>query len=371
MNILYLCGKDIDSSSGVVQKVFEQVGAWKELGEGGAVISLKTLKLYRFDGTFLKSYGGNIQRRHGSGSKIARQLCTLRTIWQNSFFLERIIKELSPDIIYMRYFLWTPFLLRSLKSAPYVVEINSDEKMEFFLRSKITGLYNYLTRNFLLSRAAGLVCVTEELAEKFKSFGLPTSVIGNGIQVKDYPFSLAPHNKRPKLFFIGSPGQNWHGLEKIEFLSKKLHEFEFHIIGVKKEGRANLFYHGYLPFSDAVRIVARADVGISTLSLHYKHMNEACPLKSRQYFAQGLPIIMGYKDVDISQNLPFILKLPNKPSNVEEGLDKIVRFVRRVFNDSEIRSKAREFAIKYLDVEVKEKSRVNFLYKICEASCEY
>ena len=367
MKILYLCYEDIEEMSSVAQKVLGQVRAWKELGEIGVVLSLKSLKLYGFDGNVLKAYRKDTQRCPAGRMKIAMKLDTAKIFWKHSFYLEKIIRELSPDTIYMRYLLWTPFLLRALKLAPYVVEINTNEMVEYFLRSKITGLYNYLTRNILLSHAAGFVCVTEELTENVKDFGVPISIIGNGIQVKDYPFSLVPHNKRPKLLFIGSPNHNWHGLDKIEFLSIKLPEYEFHIIGVKKEGRANLFYHGYLPSIETARLAACVDVGISTLSLYYKSMIEACPLKSRQYLAQGLPVIMAYKDVDVAGDLPFILELPNEPHNVDKCLDMIVGFVKRVFNDQNIRNKAREFAIKYLDVGIKEKLRVDFIHKIYEA----
>ena len=70
--------------------------------------------------------------------------------------------------------------------------------------------------------------------------------------------------------------------------------------------------------------MSAADVAIGTLSLHTKQMEEACPLKVREYLAWGLPVIIGYKDTEFpAPDTAFLLQLPNNPTNVHDHLDQI------------------------------------------------
>lgn len=96
-------------------------------------------------------------------------------------------------------------------------------------------------------------------------------------------------------------------------------------------------------------------------------MREACPLKARQYLAQGVPVIGGYKDTDIDRQ-PFFLQLPNSPDNVASSLGAIGAYVREAYNNQELRQQAREFAARKLDVAEKEKARLSYFREVVERS---
>ena len=57
-----------------------------------------------------------------------------------------------------------------------------------------------------------------------------------------------------EIVFVGTPGQKWHGIDKIVYLANKLPENKFHIIGPEKEDISqlnlkidnNIIFHGYL-----------------------------------------------------------------------------------------------------------------------------
>src|SRR5690606_17477311 len=127
---------------------------------------------------------------------------------------------------------------------------------------------------------------------------------------------------------FGSPGIPWHGMDKVEQLAELLPEIDFHIVGVKKEGVTlnNLYYHGYLNGQNVELLYKQMDIGLGTLALHRKGMNEACPLKCREYAAHGLPLIIGYKDLDFSGQ-PFVLEISNREDNIKEGLTEIKQFI--------------------------------------------
>ena len=89
-------------------------------------------------------------------------------------------------------------------------------------------------------------------------------------------------------------------------------------------------WHGRLPREAALRLLDRADVGLGTLALHRKGMAEASALKMREYLAVGLPVIYGNEDRDVDPLEPWVLRLPNTESNVDDGLDEIDRFTDKV-----------------------------------------
>jgi hypothetical protein len=186
------------------------------------------------------------------------------------------------------------------------------------------------------------------------------------------PFNSNPNNSSPQLGFIGSPGQSWHGLDKLCILADLLSNCTIHVIGpseaecISMWGRAplNVVMHGYLGAKDSSEIMSKMDVGISTLALHRKGMTEACPLKVRQYLAQGLPILAASKDTDIIEEQVFYLRLPNCEKNILPNAQKIIEFVNAAFGNAQMRQAARDFAIKHLDIKSKEEKRLQFFRSI-------
>ena len=86
-------------------------------------------------------------------------------------------------------------------------------------------------------------------------------------------------------------------------------------------------------------MLASADVGIGTLGLHRKSMDEASPLKVREYLAVGLPVLYGYRDPDADDLQPFVLKVANTPTNVVDELDRIDGFVHGARGDQSFRGR--------------------------------
>ena len=354
MKILYLSDTDLDESSGVAKKILMQANQWKKLGYHVEILSWDSLSWFSLDGERLTKPKIFVKRR---GWRVLPHLY-LTTL--------KIIKELKNkhfDVIYMRYRLYSPFFSIIKRHGKIVVEINTNDKEEF-KKSFFLHLYNSLFRNLFLKNIDGFVCVSNELQKIFSAHKKPIAVIANGIDVEQYEFLEKTNNNKPNLVFIGSPNQRWHGVEKIEYLASKIPEFNFHFIGIEKENKENLRYYGYLNDLEARKIVAKMDVGISTLSLYLNNMQEASPLKSRQYLAQGLPIIYAYEDTDIVDEYRFCMKLPNTPNNVASNIDKIKAFVYKVFQNSACRLEARRFAKTHLDMAIKEQKRLEFFRKI-------
>jgi hypothetical protein len=114
--------------------------------------------------------------------------------------------------------------------------------------------------------------------------------------------------------------------------------------------------YGHLGRADYEALFKNADVAIGSLGLHVLSMDEACPLKVREYLAYGIPVIIGYRDTDFPNGAPFLLQLPNAPDNVEKNLDQIKEFVYKWKGRRVSRS-----AIVHLDVQHKEAQRLGFM----------
>ena len=97
----------------------------------------------------------------------------------------------------------------------------------------------------------------------------------------------------------------------------------------------------------------KMDIAIGTLALHRKKMEEASPLKVREYVAYGLPVIIGYIDIDLN-NEEFILNIGNYEENVVESIDAIVKFIESWKN------KVIDLDISRIDMNKKEKQRLKF-----------
>jgi len=359
MKILYLINYNLNENSGVVNKIKQQVIQWRKEHEV-YIVSIKNFTIYNSE--FNIYYKEKELPRFLN--KSGRVFTFIKLIY-SAYRLPVLIDRLNFDIIYMRYLLYMPFLRKVMKQYKVIMEINSDDILEYKLNSKMTYYYNLITRDKTLIHINGFVCVSYELKDKFIKYGKPIRIIANGINVEEYKYYLEMKNKKPRLVFIGSPHQSWHGIDKIEKMAEYFNRFEFYIIGVSKKNTNNISYLGYLPNQEATKIISKCDVGIGTLSLYKTALEEASPLKTRQYFACALPVIYAYKDSDIEGEKDFYLELENGENNMDYS--QIENFVKKVYGESVYREKAREFAVDKLDYGKKEKVRIAFFDRILNA----
>lgn len=280
--------------------------------------------------------------------------------------LVRTSRRLEPTIVYFRGDIFYPHFLGLPRTAALVLEINADDLTEFRLGSRRRFEYNRMTRGLLLRRAQGLIFVTSELqrSPSFAAYQGQSAVISNGIQLSEYPIVPAPGNPRPRLVFIGTSGQIWQGVDKVVKLAGLEPGWDFDVIGVRMgedmAGAAavppNVRWHGPLDHSSALQVMASADIGIGTLALHRKAMNEACALKLREYLALGLPVIYGNEDADVDAIPELALRIPNTETNVTTDIRRIESFVEASRGRRVPRS-----AVGHLDTQVKEGQRLDFL----------
>jgi glycosyltransferase involved in cell wall biosynthesis len=359
MKIAYLGQMaDVSRETSIAKKIRGQCLAWQEAGHSVRYFALTpTLTVW-------PGLAPVATELLAGSTPVARLL--------HSPALGRRIRAWQPDVIYFRYAYHSPGLPDLFREIPAVAEINSDDTMEYGLTlGPVKQLYHRLTRARVLRAVAGFVPVTEELARRFAIFSRPASVIANGVDLASFPQLPAAGPTAPRrLAFMGSPGTPWHGLDRIGALAALMPDLLFDIIGCTVDDwrvataaasppPANFVFHGHMVRTDYEPLLRNATAALGTFGLYRKGMDEACPLKVREYLALGLPVIGACHDTDIPEGADYYLRLPNADTPLAPHVTTIKTFLdhwsgRRVSRD----------AIAHLDLQVKEPRRLEFMAQV-------
>lgn len=320
-------------NGGVGSKINSQISIWRKMGHSVSLFMLTPELISSIPDAYQFVFSPPRQ-------SVPVIKFVLREI-SRSVALAKLISQVrryQPDIIYFRFGLFAIPLQDLFKVAPVIIEVNSNDCDEYRSRGQFYYWLNRLTRNLMFSRCAGWIAASSELANLpvNRSHRKPVHVSSNGIDLEKYQPLPSPQNQFPALALVGSPGMNWHGVDKLFPLAEQYPDLAIHIIGYRYEDfkRAipeNVHLHGYLEPEDVRRVLAGVDVVFGTLALHRKKMEEASPLKVREALAYGIPVILAYRDsdlVDIDSQL-FLL-LPNTETNVQDHAQAIHDFAFRV-----------------------------------------
>jgi hypothetical protein len=281
------------------------------------------------------------------------------------------VQVYQPDIIYLRYGIYVYPAHRLIRIAPVVEEINTNDLTQHEELGGVYHLYNRLTRGIFLRHVSGLVTVSRELeiSPAFASYKKTTRTIANGIALSEITPFAGPDNEIPRLVFVATPGYFWHGEDKLVLLASRFPDLLIDVIGFNRLAATgsvpkNILLHGYLEHKTYEGVLARADAALGTLALHRKGMEEACPLKTRECLAFGLPMVLPYKDTDLDDlDCDFLLKIPNKEDNIQTHGDAIREFAYRM------RGKRADRALiePRIDSKHKETMRLKFFEEILQS----
>ncbi len=350
--------------SGVGKKIAAQIHAWESEGhETQLFLHSHTIA---DPADLLPGVTETYQHYDGLIGKFRTEINRIRAL----FRLIQRVKEWMPDCIYMRFNVYAFPLHRIYKIAPVVLEVVTNDLQQHASLGKWYGLYNRLTRNIGLNRCAGLVCMTQELAADtgFARYKKPSVVVGDGIDLSSYKALPAPENTKPHLVFIGSPGNTWHGVEKLVDLAQSCPDLIIDVVGYDRIPEfdvlpKNLIMHGYLKSERYNKILAQADAAIGSMSMHILRMEEGALLKTRECAALGIPLILPYRDTDLDRiNHPCILRIPNRPDNLITHAKIIEQFIKEVqgkrLDGEDVR--------KAIDSKEKEKRRLQFIQQLLD-----
>ena len=358
MRIAYLGQMaDVATENGISKKIRTQALRWIESGHQTRYFSLvPTTQLW----PGLADIGAELVARGSAGRRMLRSL-----------ELARRVRAWRPDVIYFRYGYHSAGLRSLFREIPTVAEINSDDRTEYPLTlSRPKVLYHVLTRARVLRTAAGFVAVTRELAKRFAEFAKPIEVIANGITLDEFKPAPPVAGGQMRLTFVGTAGSPWHGLERVAELAQLFPHAGIDVVGCRPEDWRRVApagqsappaftFHGALPRDRYEPLLRGATAALGSMALFKNQMEEACPLKVREYLALGLPVIAAYRDTDIADGADYFLRLPNDARPLAAERDRIAAWIERWRCQRVPRS-----AVAHLDSAPKETARLAFLARI-------
>ena len=153
---------------------------------------------------------------------------------------------------------------------------------------------------------------------------------------------------------------------------------KFHVVGdgdkkvvtelkdlVKKNNlEEHVMFYGYKSGKDLDEIYNKVDIAVGSLGFSRIGLKGGSPLKTREYIAKGVPIILGYEDISLKNTLDFIYQVPNDESVFDlykildwyKNLDKDSTKIRRYAEDNLTWNKQMKKVVDYiLEIEEKEK----------------
>ena len=282
-------------------------------------------------------------------------------IWVARWSLFRWLRKnrRSYDFILLRWPGVCPLTLLNHDLFDAVLTVHHTKEIEELHSLGLKGRAIVQTRfaPSLLRRTRGIVGVTREIINyEAQRIGVvkPDFLYPNGIDYETVPLVQTRTSERvPVLLMVASRFFPWHGLDLIyQLFHNYKGEFVFHIVGdvppelrrqITRDKRFNL--HGVLNTAQIVELAQKSHVGISSMALFRKQMEEASPIKTREYLAFGLPVIGGYGDAGLPEDFPFYVRFDlRKGLDAEEVLDIAKRLSQ--YAPRRIREESRPFVEK-------------------------
>lgn len=340
---------------GVGKKIRTQMSIWRGLGHHVTLFSLTPAEIpFPDERQFIFDAKTNLLKREANrASGLMRMLESIR--------------DYKPDVIYLRFGLYSYPLHRLFKIAPVVLETNSDDRQEYQKRGAFFYWMNRLTRNLTFGSASGIITPSHELVDVLlPKRDKPFRVISNGIDLSQAETLPPPNNEKPVITMVCSPGMKWHGVDKLLKFAEETPDVVVNLVGYSEKdldmpAPSNVKLHGFLDKQGVRAVLARTDVALGTLALHRNQMQEASVLKVREALAYGIPVVIAFDDTDLHDvELDTILRIPNTEENVAESAVRIRKFAYDMIGKRvDINAIA-----PYLDQRKKEETRLDFFKQI-------
>ena len=369
LRILYFSAMNINllELSGVAKKIIAQCNAFREqCGENNVYLAS-----FDENNNFVirgKDYYHDIKYK-----KSNRRQLRLSRIYPN---LAQVIDELSIDVVYFRAYnltFQTIKLFKKIKS--FHVKIYMEIPTYPFWKEKRFSIINNLKRRKIVlaaSETASMILygATTLTLKKYidvivtfsniKSlWGIPVLGISNGYDFENTLVSKKNINQDSKyhLLVVASIRRN-HGIDRIiesiyQFRKDTgINKFVLHVVGtgdaldeLKNQVRSmkdysdSIIFHGAKYGHDLESVYDISDVGISALGFHRFNVGYISPLKSKEYFAKGLPCVGTENEEDIifSSAKKYFFTVSADDSNID--MNKLLDFCKEMESIPDINNK--------------------------------
>lgn len=325
-----------------------------------------------------------------------------RTAYHKAVFDYFQKKSTDFDFIYYRYpgaHKYLLLLLKNLGRKVFFEHLTAETKeiklysSENAFKWNVSSILSYLEFYILplfrewyfgakiRKKAAFGICNSEDIAtyEKQMAGGTyPTLVVGDAVNTNDYKIKANTEleDEFRMVFLKGAATQaDFNGIDRLlkgMAAYRGSIKLKLYLRGrnLKSEtelaadlGISNMLDIGeHIDKEKADLLFDSMHLGISALAVHRKGLKSTTTIKSREYFARGLPFIFAYIDPDLSENteaLKYCYQIPANEDKVD--INGIINWYSRCISQENYGVKMHQFADLQLDYKVKMEKLKEFL----------
>ena len=330
-----------------------------------------------------------------------------RSSQQKSKYFESLISECyqfqnNYDYIYFRYPGAHSLLLKWIKKCkiPVFFEHVTAEleeiklyKNENQLRLNVSSVLSYFEFYFLplykewrygskiRQKATFGICNSNDIEKhelKIAKGKYKTLILGDAVNTKDFQIKEPLEMKQElRMVFLKGAGTRaeYNGLDRVfKGLSnyKGIYHLKFYLYGknldyertlqVRLTENKEIIFGSFVHKVELDDIFNHIHIGIGQLAIHRKGLSSNSTIKTREYFARGLPFIFAHHDPDFSDSpeaMQFCKQLEanDEPLNFEEVID----WYQKLNYSSSMAQQMHHFSELNLDYKVKMKKLILFL----------
>lgn len=196
------------------------------------------------------------------------------------------------------------------------------------------------------------VCLTE--TKNTELFGINAIPMDTGIDVEKYQ----PHHyegSKDEIHMISVTNElSYHGYDRIirgiaEYNSSNVY---LHLVGkIQKTTKRmisefglekQIILYGYQMGENLTQIYNKCNIGVGPLAPHRIGGKEGTGIKTKEYFAIGLPYFYAGQELLVPDDYPYVLKLAADESPID--IESVITFFNNIRNESDMQEQMRDFA---------------------------
>jgi glycosyltransferase involved in cell wall biosynthesis len=339
MNLLYIaiCDLSSDGYIGVAKKINNQLEVFE-----------------REHTTYLMALNGSFCSVFRLQKLLERKVpLTSEDIYE---YIKEIVDQKNIECIYIRYIYsdqWLIEFLKSCRKMKIVIEFPTIPYDEEY-KGNIQLIDDLRFRNKLKK----YVKISTNYNGLKSVFGIPSIPMDNGIDLKGIPKKREHKSESITLIAVATMSF-WHGYDRLirglaNYYSKPFNtmvhlkligdgsEIPKYKILVQEYGLQN-----FIEFKSTLKGKAlddefdSANIAIGTLGMFRNNTEVASPIKTKEYCARGLPIVLGHTDLAFDNNLVFIHRVENNDSDIDiKDILDFYNYFKSKSNGNEIRQYA-------------------------------
>lgn len=277
--------------------------------------------------------------------------------------VESIVEREGIEVIYMRYLKTNAYLNLFLKhmkkkEVKVILEFPTlpyDKEIEGSVILKEDQHYRKALKRY--------VKYSTNFCGMTSAFGIPSIPINNAIDLDEIP--IKKERKGSDIVMIAVASMNfWHGYDRLikgmaNYYAKNSTESKVYLklVGEGKEipryrdlirvlhMEEYITLNGVKFGQELTELFDQADIAIGSLGAYRKNLYEDSSLKSKEYCARGVPIVLATNDLAFQEESNFIYHVPNDDSDIE--IEGIISFYNK-WKKTGSREGIRDYAEKYL-----------------------